>query len=106
MAAGRLELFARLREFFAEAPHALLRGSDCDAEFPPYVFPLVLIEPEQMFAELKRRNVPMYRWEDIEPSECEIARRYSRQIVQLPCHPSLRPSEIDSIVRAVMAVVR
>lgn len=67
----------------------------------PYMFPLVVDAPDTVFPILKRSGVPLWRWEDIEPTECEISRKYSRRLFQLPCHQALREREIDWIIANV-----
>jgi len=67
----------------------------------PYMFPLILKNPETDFKKLKMKKIPIWRWEELCISDCEISRYYSKHLIQLPCHQSLRKRELDAIIHAV-----
>lgn len=75
--------------------------SDLSDDVVPYMFPLLVDAPDKVFPFLKRNGVPMWRWEDLELTDCEVSRRYSRSLFQLPCHQALRGIEIDWIIANV-----
>jgi perosamine synthetase len=66
--------------------------------FVPYVVPVLLSDPERQFARLKELGVPMWRWEYSQRGVCEVTDWYSRALIQLPCHQSLREAEIDRML--------
>jgi hypothetical protein len=67
----------------------------------PYVFPLLIAAADERFHDLRRRNVPMYRWEDLEPSNCLVSQEYQWRLIQLPCHQELTDSDIEWIISEV-----
>lgn len=72
--------------------------------FVPYVVPVLLADPQRHFAQLKQLGVPMWRWEYSPRGVCEVTDRYSQSLVQLPCHQSLRPQELERIIDAVRSL--
>jgi perosamine synthetase len=72
--------------------------------FVPYVVPVLLADPQRHFAQLKQLGVPMWRWEHSLCGVCKVTDRYSQSLVQLPCHQSLRPRELERIVEAVRSL--
>lgn len=71
----------------------------------PYVFPLVVENPAKVFSTLKASGVPMFRWEDIDPTVCPVSARYAESLFQLPCHQELRREELEWIVSEVHRAV-
>lgn len=71
----------------------------------PYMFPLVVDVPESAFRVLKDQGVPIWRWEDLASTECEVSRRYSQRLFQLPCHQALRNREIDWMIKTIRQVL-
>lgn len=74
----------------------------------PYVLPLLVDDPAQVFPALKQARVPVLRWEDMPESAlaaCPVADRYRSALLQLPCHQALRSHEIDWIAAQVRAAV-
>jgi perosamine synthetase len=67
----------------------------------PYVLPVLIEDPGRVFPILKKKAVPIYRWEDIGNDVCAVSSRMSRQLFQLPCHQGLRKSEVDWVVKTV-----
>ena len=61
----------------------------------PYMFPLLLEQPARDFAPLKRAGVPIWRWDELMPSGCATSRKYGLALLQLPCHQSLKESDVD-----------
>lgn len=72
--------------------------------FVPYVVPVLLADPQRHFAQLKQLGVPMWRWEYSPRGVCEVTDRYSQGLVQLPCHQSLRPQELERMIDAVRSL--
>lgn len=71
----------------------------------PYMFPLVLDDPHADFATLKRRGVPIWRWEDLAESDCPIALDYRLRLLQLPCHQELTAHEMDWMIEQLREVL-
>lgn len=75
----------------------------------PYVLAVEIPEPERVFPELKRRGVPVYRWESAfgasAAEACPVSARFRRTLIQLPCHQGLIPAERDWIADTILSVV-
>jgi dTDP-4-amino-4,6-dideoxygalactose transaminase len=67
----------------------------------PYMFPLLIDDPERDFPRLKQQGVPIFRWEDMEAAECATSLSYSLRLLQLPCHQELRPAELDWMIKSI-----
>lgn len=74
-------------------------------EVVPYVFPLVLSDPDRMFPDLKRRRVPLFRWEGIAGLGCTVSDSYTSTLIQLPCHQELRPDDVSWIIDQLHAAL-
>jgi len=66
-----------------------------DAATVPYMFPLLLDEPEPAFTRLKRQGVPIWRWDDMAVSPCPVATRYRERLLHLPCHQGLTDADME-----------
>jgi len=69
----------------------------------PYVFPLLMENPERVFPLLKRQGVPISRfgehlWRGMDPTEYPDAVELSRRVFQFPCHQELKRTELDWII--------
>ncbi len=90
----------------------LRRLSDCPgirplhhalpSDIAPYVFPLLLDNPQTDFPRLKHQGVPIWRWEELVISDCPVSNDYRLRLIQLPCHQSLEQQEIDWIINTLI----
>jgi dTDP-4-amino-4,6-dideoxygalactose transaminase len=71
----------------------------------PYMVPLLLDQPAWQFNALQGLGVPMWRWEYSVRGCCDVTDWYAQALVQLPCHQSLRLTDLDGILERVDAVV-
>jgi perosamine synthetase len=111
--AGIARIVRRRRENFlrlVEVLSGLANGRPLFSELPPsvvpYMFPFVVDEPERIFALLKKRGVPMFRWEDAQTQACTVSAAYSRKLLQLPCHQELRPDELVRMGQTIQDVMQ
>lgn len=83
--------------------------SELDDRAVPYVLAVEIPEPERVFPELKRRGVPVYRWETaFEASAtraCPVSEGFRHTLIQLPCHQGLTVAERDWIADTILSVV-
>lgn len=79
----RCSALGRARPLYGELPEGVI----------PYVFPLVLEHPAEDFRRLKYRGFPIWRWDELAVSDCEVSQAYRRSLLQLPCHEDLRPRD-------------
>lgn len=65
----------------------------------PWLFPLLVDDPEPLFARLHAAGVPMTRfaetlWPGVDASVCANSARLSRHVLAFPCHQELRADEL------------
>ena len=87
---------------FAEASHCHALFTQLPDDAVPYMFPLYIDHPSPHFSWLKRLGVPLYRWDEMAVSDCQIANDYRLHLVHLPCHQSLSAHDMAWLTRAVL----
>ena len=70
----------------------------------PYVFPLLVDDPDSCFVELKQKGIPIWRWEELAVSDCAVSQHYRTHLFQLPCHQGLRRDELEWIAQTVIDI--
>lgn len=106
--AGRRAQYTFFAAAFAGAAefHPLMPAlpNDC----APYVFPLWVNDPDPGYFELRRRGLPVSRWDRLWPGvpsiEGDHGRAWSHHILQLACHQDLTPDELGRMVSLVKSV--
>ena len=71
----------------------------------PYMFPLLIDQPERYFEPLKRSGLPIWRWDSLARSHCPTAAEYRLKLLHLPCHQSLSDDDLDWMVRTLANVL-
>jgi dTDP-4-amino-4,6-dideoxygalactose transaminase len=102
----RRHYYERLARGLADLPNGRPLSPVLPAGVVPYMFPFLIDQPESVFPALKRQGVPIYRWEDLATDVCAVSNDYARRLLQLPCHPELRESEVDWIMSRVRDALR
>lgn len=95
---GRRENFRALEQALTDLPGGRPLFEHLPEAVVPYVYPLLIENPRARFPALKQAAVPMYRWEDLSPSDCEVSARYQFRLVQLPCHQEIDAAELDWLI--------
>lgn len=90
-----VEGLPRCRPFIHELPDGVV----------PYMFPLLLDDAETDFYRLKQLGMPIWRWDDMAVSGCEVASGYRKHLIHLPCHQALGTPEMDWMKAALGAVL-
>ena len=72
----------------------------------PYVYPLVMDDPSEIFPILKSQGVPIIRfgeflWDGVDASVCSVSHDLSKRVFQFPCHQDLEQREINWIIEKV-----
>lgn len=86
--------------------HATLPAGVC-----PWLFPLLVDDPEPVFARLQRAGVPVTRfgetlWRGVDATVCANSVHLSRHVLALPCHQELRADELAWLAARVRAAVQ
>lgn len=78
---------------------------DCDDESAPYVFPLLVQDTEGPYTRMRAAELPVFRWDRVWPNTSafpnDTASSWSRGLIQIACHQSLGPVEIDEICHVI-----
>jgi dTDP-4-amino-4,6-dideoxygalactose transaminase len=105
LAAARIRNWHTLARGLAPLGRNTLFATTLPAGVVPYKFALIIEDTEECFPALKRRGVPLWRWEDLAISPCEVADDYRLRLLQIPCHQSLTEADMTWIVEQFQAVL-
>jgi len=74
----------------------------------PYVFPLWVDQPDPGYAELRRLEFPVSRWDQLWPTvttlEPDFGLKWSHHVLQLACHQDLTATELQRMVATLKQV--
>ncbi len=98
MVRKRRENYLLLTAALADCPTLRVLQTDLRQDDVPYMVPVVLADPERQFAALKASGMPMWRWEHSRMGICPVTDKLARALIQIPCHQSLRASELEWII--------
>lgn len=75
----------------------------------PYVFPLIVNEPEKYFEPLKNLGIPVIRfgeflWQGMDTNICPVSISFSKRVFQFPCHQELTPEELSWMIKEIRGV--
>lgn len=81
--------------------HARLPEGAC-----PWMFPLLVDNPEPLFQRLHLAGVPLTRfaetlWPGVDAGVCANSAHLSRHVLAFPCHQELRADELDWMIGAI-----
>jgi perosamine synthetase len=94
----RRENYQLLAKALADCRTLSVLNADVQEDLVPYMLPVVLEDPERQFAALKAAGMPMWRWEHSRMGVCSVTDKLARALIQIPCHQSLRASELEWII--------
>ena len=99
--------YARIAKAFSQIQGCTVLHPLLPDHVVPYVVPVLFANPDPLFWELRRKAVPVQRWEflskEVTPTEYPVSASYSRRLIQVPCHQSLRPDELSWITEMCAA---
>lgn len=106
-------IISRRRKHYQRLLDACIDIPGCHPLFPvlpekvvPYAFPLLIDEPERVFALLKQAGVPIIRfgetlWPGVDKSTCVNSAEFSRKVFQFPCHQELNQAELEWMIDTI-----
>jgi perosamine synthetase len=62
----------------------------------PYVFPFIL-DDANTFDKIRNAGIPLFRWEELAPSACEVSADYRSKLIQIPCHQDVSDEDLGLI---------
>lgn len=103
---GRRDNYQRIVSALSDTPGIAPLFDELADGVVPLVVPMVVDNPTVMFPRLKHAGVPIWRfgeylYPDIDESVCSNTIFLSRHVFQFPCHPELRPDEIDWMIDTI-----
>lgn len=109
IAARRRRNYARLASQLSglHGAHPLVHALPAGAV--PYVLPLYVERPQEIYQPLRRTGIPIFRWDQLWPDtptlDGDYGIRWSSHVFQLGCHQDLADDDIDRIAATVRLVV-
>jgi hypothetical protein len=91
---GLKDLSSKCRALVPELP----------VEVAPYMFPLLVEQPEDDFDALKRQGLPIWRWDKMASSSCEVSASYRLGLWHLPCHQEISDAQLGWMIETVRKV--
>jgi perosamine synthetase len=102
IANGRRRNYFRMLEVLSDLPGGKPLFPELPKDVVPYVFPMMVNDPQTVFALLKRRGVPILRWDDlaerVDSSVCPVSARFSLCLLQFPIHEELTDEELEWMI--------
>jgi dTDP-4-amino-4,6-dideoxygalactose transaminase len=106
------ELVRRRRENYLAIASALSDIAEVQLVAPqlhpysaPYVVPIIVSNPDKPYARMRVAGLPVFRWDRLWPGTPLDARdattRWSRGLIQVACHQSLRQAEVSVICEVI-----
>jgi perosamine synthetase len=117
LVSGR-RIVERRRANYRQLEAALTTLPGCRPLFPrlpdgacPWLFPLLVDDPEPVFARLCAWGVPVTRfasslWPGVDAATCAASTRLSRQVLAFPVHQELRADEVTWLTERVRAALQ
>lgn len=100
-----LQLATRLAGLEGARPLLPVLPPDC----APYVFPLWVERPQAAYVEMRRRRLPVYRWDRVWPATPDIpgdhGLGWAHHVFQLACHQDLDDTDFERYVLALRDVL-
>lgn len=62
----------------------------------PYMFPFLLHSTDSFHA-IRNAGIPLYRWEELAPTNCEVSSSYRSRLIQIPCHQDMKAEDFALI---------
>lgn len=101
--------FATYLDAFRGSKHAHPLFPMLPADAVPYVFPLWVDDSERVYAAIRTRQLPVFRWDRLWPGTPEITadvgRDWSKHVLQLLCHQSLSSQDIRGIANEINSLL-
>ena len=94
--------YAYLLNALSGQPNIDLSLNCNESDFIPYMVIGVLANPELHHPLLIEKKLPIWRWEHLYPSQCSVAKEYSKSIIQIPCHQQLSSEELSALADGII----
>lgn len=97
----RRKNFTSYLEAFRDSERAHPLHPELPDDAVPYVFPLWVDDPEHVYAAIRARRLPVFRWDRLWPGtpdlKGDVGGVWSKHVLQLLCHQSLSSHDIHAV---------
>lgn len=69
---------------------------DLPPDCVPCVFPF-LLNSRDTFHEIRNAGIPLFRWEELASTECDVSAHYREHLIQIPCHQTMTVKDFSLI---------
>ncbi|WP_176955143.1 DegT/DnrJ/EryC1/StrS family aminotransferase [Rhodoferax sp. OV413] len=111
--ARRQQNFANYAAHFVDVPGArplFPYNPNSVGSTAPYVFPLWVDEPDEIYQALRLLKLPVFRWDRIWPSTPtlpqDVGPLWSHHVLQLLCHQDLSSEDIDHTAEMLLRLLK
>lgn len=85
---------------------AALPGTVC-----PWMFPVLVDDPERLFDEVLAAGVPVTRfarplWPGVDETVCAVSSMLSQRVLAFPCHQELHEEELEWMIATLKAILQ
>lgn len=94
-AQARRRHYTQLAALIRALPGVTLLHAHLPEDVVPYVLPVLLEDGAAQFDAIRAHGIPLYRWEELIPTDCAVSADYRTRLVQLPCHQDLSQRHLD-----------
>ena len=105
LAHSRRRNYQRWVDAVSELPHCHALLPRLTDDCVPYMFPLLIDNPDVHFYALKLLGVPVWRWDDMAVSSCKVSSSYRLHLLHLPCHQALSDHQLTWMIHGVSQVM-
>lgn len=92
--------YQQLLEIASRSPLGIPLYPELQPDVVPYVFPFLLHNAEA-FHDIRNAGIPLYRWEELAPSDCEVSANYRARLIQIPCHQDMKTEDFAQIEKCL-----
>jgi dTDP-4-amino-4,6-dideoxygalactose transaminase len=99
---ARRRNYLHLKRAFDASGLAATAEIELRVDHAPYVLPLIIQDADAAYQRMREALLPVFRWDRLWPGSQSLAgdtaRTWSSNLIQVACHQSLTPSDVDVIV--------
>jgi len=82
---------------------------ECPSSAAPYVFPLWVKKPDEVYQLVRRSGIPVFRWDDRWPDtprlDGDAGDLWARHVFQIGCHQDLTPEDLEWMAKTLEELI-
>lgn len=96
--------YQKLLEIASRSPFGIPLYPELPPDVIPYVFPF-LLHTAETFHDIRNAGIPLYRWEELASTDCEVSANYRARLIQIPCHQDMKAEDFARIEKCLTGKV-